>query len=71
MYQIEIYRQQYATPVNMDAVCDAVADLMTEDQATQDGTVARDHEKVYVQFGAVGEAVARINALGYSTDEDE
>lgn len=31
----------------------------------------RASEKVYVQFGTVGEAVQRINALGYATDEDE
>jgi hypothetical protein len=70
MYQIEIYRQQYSQPVDMDAVCAAVADLMTDDQFMNDGSLAREHEKVYVQFGAVAEAVERINALGYETDED-
>jgi DNA-binding transcriptional regulator LsrR (DeoR family) len=71
MYQIEIYRQQYAHPVDMDAIIAAISDLMTEDQATNDGTPAREYEKVYVKLGAVGEAVERINALGYATDEDE
>lgn len=71
MYQIEIYRKQYSQPVDMDAIVAAIADLMTDDQLTQDGSPARDHEKVYVKFGEVAEAVQRINALGYETDEDE
>ena len=71
MYQIEVHRNQYAQPVDMDAVCAACADLMTDDQATSDGSPARDVEKIYVRFGEVVTAVARINALGYATDEDE
>jgi DNA-binding transcriptional regulator LsrR (DeoR family) len=71
MYQIEIYRKQYDQPVDMDAVIAALGDLMTEDQMTNDGTLAREHEKVYVRFGCVGIAVDAINALGYATDEDE
>lgn len=71
MYQIEIHRQNYSTPVDMNAICTAIADLMTEDQVMQDGSLAREHEKVYVRFGEVVEAVRRINALGYTTDEDE
>jgi hypothetical protein len=70
MYQIEIYRKQYGQPVDMDAICTAIAELMTEDQLDNYGNDVRESEKVYVQFGAVGTAVKLINELGYTTDED-
>jgi hypothetical protein len=71
MYQIEIYRKQFEQAVDMDAVIAAVRDLMTDDQALADGRPARDSEKIYVRFGCVVEAVKRINAIGYATDEDD
>jgi hypothetical protein len=71
MYQIEIIRKDYRTPVDMNAVCEAIKDLMTEDQIDKYGDDVHASESVYVQFGTVAAAVQRINALGYATDEDE
>lgn len=71
MYAIEIYRNDYNQPVDMEAVCAAIVGLMADDQTDDNGNDVREREKVYVKFGTVGEAVRRINALGYATDEDE
>lgn len=71
MYEIEIYRNNWNEPVDMDAVHAAIVNLMADDQEDQYGRDARTSEKVYVKFGCVVEAVKRINALGYRTDEDE
>ena len=53
--------------VDMSAVLAAVADLV--DGVDQDN----EHNSSFIRVapGHVAEAVARINALGYLTDEDE
>lgn len=70
MYQIEVRARSYGQQIDMSAVCEALRDLMTDDQTLSNGDEARTHNRVYVQFAAVEQAVARINALGYDTDED-
>jgi len=72
MYEIEVFASGWDEQVDMDAVVAALADLMTADQYTNSGTLAREHNSVYVQFGTVADAVKRIHdlGLGYTTDED-
>lgn len=54
---------------DMQAVREALADLIDGiDQMTPHG---HEGDFVFVDSTDVGEAVARINALGYTTDEDE
>jgi hypothetical protein len=68
MYQININRREYMTPVDMDAVRAATAPWLTDEQTNNRGD---EGEWVFVRFGTVAAAVAAINALGYTTDEDE
>ena len=68
-WQINIERTNYATPVDMDAVRTALADLI--DDIEQIDNRGNDGEFVHVAAGNVGKAVERINALGYATDEDD
>ena len=49
---------------NMEKVREACADLLQGEQPTE-------HNSIIVNSQRVGEAVRRINELGYSTDEDE
>lgn len=60
---------------DMDKVREACTDLIEGiDQAKDDifhGEDGLDHTSIYVEPASVGEAVRRINTLGYSTDEDE
>lgn len=71
MFQIQIWPRQFGQDVDMAAVCAALADLMTPDQTLPDGGEARERDIVYVRFGTSSEALRRIHALGYDTDEDE
>ncbi len=70
MYQINIQRQQYNQPVDITKIRSTLSDLLTEDQDPH-GYEQKNPESVWVRFGTVGEAVQRINELGYSTDEDD
>lgn len=67
-WQININRSEYTKPVDMTAVEAACAQWMTDDQLNKYGDRG---EFIYVEFGTVVDAVNTINALGYTTDEDE
>jgi hypothetical protein len=67
-YQITIIDSD----VDLDKVREVCADLLHEDQ-TSDSFTGGNGNAIYIDTdkATVGEAVRRINALGYSTDEDE
>ena len=67
-WQINIESESYSTSVNMEAVREACADLI--DGIEQENGRGFCGDWVYVNAYDVGEAVRRINELGYATDED-
>ncbi len=73
--EIEIYRNHYATSVDMQKVYNALRDANLDFDPQErrgniyGGTPAEDVEYVFVS--CVTDAVRVINALGYTTDEDE
>lgn len=67
-YQININAAKYGEKVNMQAVEAACAQWMADEQENRRGERGN---FIYVEFGYVGVAVDAINALGYTTDEDE
>jgi hypothetical protein len=68
-YQIQINRQQYNQSVDMSAIRTACAAYLADDQNPHGNDY--EGEEIWVEFGTVGDAVVAINALGYTTDEDE
>ena len=61
--QIYVYVR---TSAELEAVKHVVADLLVEDQDNEYGVFF-----IRVQLGTVEEAVHRLNAAGFRTDEDE
>lgn len=80
LYEIEIHRNDYAQPVDMQAVYNALKanniDFDPNERRNNLYGIDPDEideqpEYVYVDNGSIGEAVRLINELGYTTDEDE
>ena len=75
--EIAIQRKDYREPVDMQAIYAALKengiDFDPDERRTNiSGDEPEENpEYVYVDNGSLGEAVRVINALGYTTDEDE
>jgi hypothetical protein len=63
-YQVNIIEHD----ADLTAIRNVCADLLLPDQLND---ANEEVNAVYVDSSNVGEAVSRINALGYRTDEDE
>ena len=75
LYEIEIHRNDYTTPVDMQKVYAALQEAHLDFDAGERrqslaGVAEENPEYVYVD-GCVSDAVRVINELGYTTDEDE
>jgi len=77
LYEIDIHRQQWNTPVDMQAVYASLRQAgigfdPDERRGNIHGIDTSDEqpEYVYVDTGYVGASVHVINGLGYETDED-
>lgn len=74
--EIEIYRSHYTIPVDMQKVYNALREAQIDfDPEERRGNIyggapVEDPEYVFVN-GRVTDAVRVINALGYTTDEDD
>lgn len=78
LYEIDIHRSNYGVPVDMNSVYSALELAGIEvDKEERRGSIYNidssddQPEYVYVDAGDVIQAVGVINALGYTTDEDE
>jgi hypothetical protein len=71
MTGIEIYRNDYATPVDMNAIHAALDKATIEYDLEEEQDRDRDNMVFIVDTGETMDAVRIINSLGYRTDEDE